>query len=116
MITEDDLLSRTMLFDLIEDHFPDIHIVGMTHTVKDSLEFLKDHPIDLLFLDIELPDGNGFDILAGSGKSNFGVIITTSYVKFTNVLQHCNVIDSIVKPVTLTTLRNAMNKSHFIKL
>ena len=63
MITEDDLLSMAMLHDLLEDHFPDVHIVKMARTVKDSMGFLKENNIDLLFLDIELPDGNGVSSL-----------------------------------------------------
>jgi two-component system, LytTR family, response regulator len=71
MITEDDLLSRTILCDLLEDYFPDVHIVGMAQTVKESVEFLKDHKIDLLFLDIELPDGKGPDILRSAPECGF---------------------------------------------
>ena len=110
MITEDDLLSMAMLHDLLEDHFPGVHIAGMTQTVKDSLTFLKDHNIDLLFLDIELPDGNGFDILTGADKKNFGVIITTSYLTYANSGEFFNLVDFLVKPVTLFALKQAICK------
>jgi two-component system, LytTR family, response regulator len=110
MIIEDDLLSSTMLCDLLEDHFPEIEIVGVTESVKDSLQFLEDHKIDLLFLDIELPDGNGFDILCGTKNKRFGVIITTSYQTYAADPQPGNLVDFIVKPVTLNTLRNAIQK------
>jgi two-component system, LytTR family, response regulator len=108
MIAEDDLLSRAILVDLLEDHFPQVQIVGMEGTVKDSIVFLNDHKIDLLFLDIELPDGKGFDILRSLQNWNFSVIITTSYVKHAEELDSLNILYSIIKPLTRQSLEKAM--------
>jgi two-component system, LytTR family, response regulator len=108
MITEDDLLSRTMLCDLLEDYFPEVHIVGMAQTVKESVEFLKDHKIDLLFLDIELPDGKGPDILKSLRNVDFTVIITTSFVKYAEELRSADILYSIEKPLTHESLDKAM--------
>jgi len=108
MITEDDLLSRTMLCDLLEDYFPEVHIVGMAQTVKESVEFLKDHKIDLLFLDIELPDGKGPDILKALRNVDFTVIITTSFVNYAEELRSAEILYSIIKPLTHENLDKAM--------
>ena len=108
MITEDDLLSRTMLCDLLEDYFPEVHILGMAQTVKESVEFLKDHKIDLLFLDIELPDGKGPDILKALRNVDFTVIITTSFVKYAEELRSAEILYSIIKPPTHESLEKAM--------
>jgi response regulator of citrate/malate metabolism len=108
MITEDDLLSRTMLCDLLEDYFPDVHVVGMAQTVKESVEFLKDHKIDLLFLDIELPDGKGPDILKSLQNVDFTVIITTSFVKYIEEPGSGDILFSIIKPLTRENLEKAM--------
>jgi two-component SAPR family response regulator len=108
MITEDDLFSRTMLCDLLEDYFPDVHIVGMAETVKESVEFLKDHKIDLLFLDIELPDGKGPDILKSLHNVDFTVIITTSFIKYAEELSSNDILFSIEKPLTHESLDKAM--------
>jgi two-component SAPR family response regulator len=108
MITEDDLLSRTMLCDLLEDYFPEVHIVEMAQTVKESVEFLKDHKIDLLFLDIELPDGKGPDILKALQNVDFTVIITTSFVKYAEELSSADILYSIEKPLTHESLEKAM--------
>jgi two-component system LytT family response regulator len=108
MITEDDLLSRTMLCDLLEDYFPDVRIVGMAQTVKESVEFLKNHKIDLLFLDIELPDGKGPDILKSLQNVDFTVIITTSFLKYAEELNSADILYSIIKPLTHDSLDKAM--------
>jgi two-component SAPR family response regulator len=121
MITEDDLFSRTMLCDLLEDYFPDVHIVGMAQTVKESVEYLINHKIDLLFLDIELPDGKGPDILKSLQNVDFTVIITTSFVKYAEELCPRDIHYTILKPLTRESLDKAMkcfsekNKSHHIK-
>lgn len=108
MITEDDLLSRKILSYLLEDYYPDVHIVGMAQTVRDSLEFLKDHKIDLLFLDIELPDGKGFDILKSLPNVDFTVIITTSYLRYKEEAGAFPNLYTIIKPLARQNLENAM--------
>jgi two-component system LytT family response regulator len=110
MITEDDPLSRSMLCDLLGDHYPDVHIVGVAQTVKESEEFLKDHKIDLLFLDIELPDGKGFDILKSLPDVDFTVIITTSFVDYDEEMYSHHILYTIVKPVTHECLEQAMKR------
>ena len=97
-----------MLCDLLEDYFPDVHIVGMAQTVKESVEFLKDHKIDLLFLDIELPDGKGPDILKSIQNVDFTVIITTSFVKYAEEISSNDILFSILKPLTRESLDKAM--------
>lgn len=108
MITEDDPLSKAILCDLLEDYFPDVHIICMAETVKESVAFLTEHKIDLLFLDIELPDGKGFDILTGFENLELGVIVTTSYASYAGSEKFCNLVDFLVKPVTRQTLSNAI--------
>ncbi len=110
MITEDDLLSRSILVDLLEDHFPDVKIIGMAETVKDSIIFLENHKTDLLFLDIELPDGMGFDILHSLQNWDFCVIVTTSHGKYAEELGSLNILYSIVKPLTRQNLEKAMKR------
>jgi len=116
MITEDDLLSAAMLYDLIEDYFPGVIIIRKAQTMKDSVAFLHGHKIDLLFLDIELPDGNGFEILRSLEVVNFEVVITTSHPNYMEANPSQKILACIVKPVTLSTLQQAMNmfiqKSH----
>lgn len=111
MITEDDLLSRIMLCDLLADNFPEVFIVYMAPTVRESILFLCSNKIDLLFLDIELPDGNGLDILKRIKLSNFRIIITTSYPEYTNIpICSGNLLGLLVKPVTISSLKEVMKK------
>lgn len=108
LIVEDDLLSMAMLRDLLEDYFPDVLIAGMTRTVRDSVKFLDENQVDLLFLDIELPDGKGFDIIKGTVNRDFSVIITTAYPSYTIDYQSFSFIAFVVKPVSRQALEEAV--------
>jgi response regulator of citrate/malate metabolism len=110
LIVEDDLLSREMLSNLLEDHFPFVRITGVAGSVKESLRILENNPIDLLFLDIGLTDGNGFDILNSLKKITFEVIITTSYSLMPKELFADKIIDYLKKPLTEPALRNSINR------
>ena len=109
-ITEDDLLCRAILNDLLEDHFPGIQVVGMAGTVSETLQFLVTHPVDLLFLDIELPDGQGTEILSLFRNAEFLVIVTTSYHKYIEDHLPQKVLHSIIKPLNYGNLNPAMKK------
>lgn len=109
-ITEDDLLCREILCDLLEDHYPDIQVIGMADTVQETLQFLRNNPVDLLFLDIELPDGKGTEILDVSKNADFLVIITTSYHEYIEEDLPEKVLHAIIKPLNSIDLNVAMAK------
>jgi two-component system, LytTR family, response regulator len=112
-ITEDDPLSSNYLKDLLEDHFPQIRVAGLANSLKDARKFIKFHKVDLLFLDIELPDGKGFDLLSSMEEVNFEVIITTSHSQYAlDAIRH-SALDYLLKPVKLADLDHALKK--FIK-
>jgi len=108
MITEDDLFSMTILCDLLEDYFPDVRVLGIAETVKDTVEFLREHPVDLLFLDIELPDGKGPDVLKSIHDRDMKVIVTTSFPRYLEEQGSDQILHAITKPLTYERLAAAM--------
>jgi two-component system LytT family response regulator len=109
-ITDDDPLSIAILCDLLEDYFPQVEVVGVGETVAGSRAFLQHHPVDLLFLDVELPDGSGSDLLDGSGESKIYVIMITSHAEYSLRPVPANLVDMIIKPVTHASLSAAMTR------
>ena len=109
-IAEDDLLSSAILNDMLTDHYPQVEVVGKGETVSESVAFLSRNEVDLLFLDVEFPDGSGQDILDCDSAGPFGVIITTSYPESCNKFNSGVAAGVIIKPVTLATLSTAMNR------
>jgi two-component system LytT family response regulator len=110
LIIEDDPLNSTMLKDLLNDHFPNIRIAGIAESIHEARTLLKCLTIDLLFLDVELPDGKGFDLLSTLPEINFEVIVTTSHSTYAlDAIRH-SALDYIIKPVSLEDLAKALGR------
>ena len=110
LIIEDDPLNSAFLKDLLNDHFPQIRVAGLAVSLQEARPLLKCLNIDLVFLDMELPDGKGFDLLAAMPEMNFEVIVTTSHTDYTLEAIRHSALDYIMKPVTLEDLSTAIER------
>lgn len=110
LIVEDDTLSGLQLNDLLEDHFPEVRVRGIAHTLSESRLLLDNHAVELLFLDIELPDGSGFDLLSAMPEVNFEVIVTTAHSHYAlDAIRH-SALDFLIKPVAQDELKQALTR------
>ena len=110
LIVEDDNLSSMKLEYLLTNHFPDIRVAGIAPSLQEARTLLKCITIDLLFLDIELPDGNGFDLLSVMPEVHFEVIVTTAFSKYAvDAIRH-SALDFLIKPVTRDDLEHALSR------
>ena len=108
LIVEDENLSSSLLKFLLADHFPNIRVTGIASSLQEARTLIQSLAIDLLFLDIELPDGNGFDLLSAMPVVHFEVIVTTAHSNYMlDAIRH-SALDFIIKPVTLADLGNAL--------
>jgi two-component system, LytTR family, response regulator len=110
LIVEDDELSGLQLKDLLAYHFPDVQVVGIAGSISEARSLLKQISIDLLFLDIVLPDGNGFDLLSVMPEIHFEVIVTTAFSSYALEAIRHSALDFLVKPVTKADLDPALMK------
>ena len=78
LIVEDEKNSQELLKELISEYCEGVEVVAIAGNVAEAMAALKEHQPDLLFLDIELPDGDGFQVLENTEKITFDVIFTTS--------------------------------------
>lgn len=110
LIIEDDALAREMLNDLLVDHHPEYTLIGFFDTVKTALKSLPALRPDLIFLDMELPDGKGFDILEKLVNIDFEVIVTTSHDSYMlQAIKH-SALDYLLKPVDAKSLADALHR------
>ena len=110
MIVEDDPFFCAVLKDLLSLHFPVIHVCHIAESIRQARRFLQENEVDLVFLDIELPDGKGFDLLASMEEVNFEVIITTSHSSYAiDAIRH-SALDYLLKPVGYPEMEAAMAK------
>lgn len=85
----------------------------LLHTFNDAIsasEFLRNNPVDLLFVDINMPDINGIDLVS-SLQNKPMVIFTTAYKKFAYEGFELEAIDYLLKPISLERFRKAVNKA-----
>jgi two-component system, LytTR family, response regulator len=113
LIVEDDPFFSELLTDMLSVHFPYIHIGLAAGSIMEARGYLLKNRIDLLFLDIELPDGKGFELLSSMEEVDFEVIVTTSHSSYAIDAVRHSALDYLLKPVALPEMEAAITK--FIK-
>lgn len=108
LIVDDERLARNELKKLLGD-YADIEIVGEAVNAKDGLEKIESLNPDLLFLDIQMPDKTGFDLLSELEKTP-RVIFTTAYDEYAIKAFEYNALDYLLKPIEPQRLNDAIQK------
>ena len=100
VIIDDESPSIVTLRWKLENYCPNVEVVASFEDPREGLEFLKKSPPDLLFLDIEMPMLNGFDVLEELGRDvPFSIIFTTAYENFGIRAIKFSALDYLLKPV-----------------
>lgn len=107
-IIDDEPFSSDALRVLLEKHCPEIQIKGIFNQSPKALEAIQLAAPDLLFLDIEMPQLNGFDLLRQCKTTNFSVIFTTAYDQFAVKAFKFNALDYLLKPIDKDELIQAV--------
>ena len=87
-----------------------IVIVDVAHSAIEGVKAVNTHQPDLVFLDIEMPGGNGFDFLESFSKINFKIIFTTAYNEYALQAIKFSALDYLLKPVSKEDLQIALEK------
>ncbi len=109
IIVDDEPLAREEMKNLIEE-ISSIQIVGTFSNAISALECIKTNPVDLLFLDIEMPTVNGLDF-AQSLPNDKLVILTTAYAQYALKSYELDAIDYLLKPINKDRLAKAIDKA-----
>ncbi len=108
IIVEDSRLARTELKALLKEH-PEIDILAEATNCEEAVNAIKEYKPDLVFLDINLPDGSGFDILEKISIVP-EVIFTTAYDEFAIDAFEVNALDYLLKPIRAEKMKRAIEK------
>ena len=111
IIVDDEFMSRETLRDMIALYCNDIEIIGEGQDVRSGVKIIKQLKPDLVFLDIRMPDGSGFELLRQLMPVNFRIIFITAYEEYAIKAFKFNAIDYITKPVDPEELRTAVVKA-----
>ena len=110
IIVEDEVKSRETLKGLLSMFCPDVMVVAEAAGVQQGRELIAKHKPDLIFLDIEMPDGSGFRLLDQSAPADFDVIFTTAFDQFAIKAIRYAALDYLLKPIVPDELQAAVEK------
>jgi two-component system, LytTR family, response regulator len=95
------LNSIELISSVLKDNFPEVNILGKTHLPIEGIKMINQLNPDLVFLDIEMPQATGFDILETLPDRNFEIIFITAYDKYAVKAFKYSAVDYILKPVDI---------------
>lgn len=111
IIVDDEPNARQVIRNILELYCTQVEIVGEAENVKTGVTLIKDLNPDLVFLDINMPDGTGFDLLNKVKSLNFRFIIVTAYEQYAIQAIRKSAIDYIMKPINANELIEAVEKA-----
>jgi two-component system LytT family response regulator len=108
ILVDDERLAREGLKELLKE-FSDIEVVGEASNADEAIELVDQLKPQLMFLDIEMPEKSGFDLLEELIETPY-VIFTTAYNEFAIKAFEVNAMDYLLKPVQSSRLREAISR------
>lgn len=111
LIVDDEKLNRDILEVLVSRHCPEIEVVAKSPSAADARIQLQTNIIDLLFLDIAMPNESGFELLESIEKRDFSVIFITAYNHFAIKAIKASALDYLLKPIDIEELKTAISKA-----
>ncbi|MGM5468727.1 LytR/AlgR family response regulator transcription factor [Flavobacteriaceae bacterium LMO-SS05] len=110
LVIDDDPFIRDLLLDKLNQYFPEIKILGTAKDGRDGLERIVQLKPNLIFLDVEMTDMTGFEMLSRLKSFDFKVIFITSYKHYAIKAIRFNALDYLLKPFDLEELKNAVKR------
>ena len=110
IIVDDELKAREILCAILEEHCPSMTVVAQASNIEEAENLLNNHQIDVLFLDVEMPGGTGFDLLEKVKSIDFEVIFTTAYDQYAIKAIKFSAIDYLLKPLQVDELKDALSR------
>ena len=111
LIVDDEPHCCEVLELLLQKYCPEVSVIACCDSAADALKVIAAEKIDLLFLDIEMPHANGFDLLENIPSINFELIFTTSYDQYAIKAIRFSALDYLLKPIDREELQSAVNRA-----
>jgi two-component system LytT family response regulator len=111
IIVDDESNNRQALKHLLELHCPSVELIGEADGVNTARELIQLRNPNLIFLDIQMPTGNGFQLLEQLKTISFDIIFVTSYDQYAITAIKFSALDYLLKPIDATELKEAVDKA-----
>jgi two-component system LytT family response regulator len=115
IIVEDEETSREILKNYLVKYCPNVELMGEAENVDQGLELIRNNDLDLVFLDVEMPYGNAFDLLDKVGDRQFETVFVTAYNHYAIDALNAHASYYLLKPISIDKLIEAVDYVHDIK-
>ncbi|PUZ24571.1 two component transcriptional regulator, LytTR family [Chitinophaga costaii] len=110
IIVDDEQHCIEALQTMLQKKCPGVTVLAGARSVKEARNLVEEMQPDLVFLDVEMPHQNGFELLKLFDKINFDVIFTTAYEQYALKAIKFNALDYLLKPFSIKELQDALEK------
>ncbi|MFZ1689382.1 MAG: LytTR family DNA-binding domain-containing protein [Flavobacteriales bacterium] len=110
LMVDDEAEALASLRTMLLRYAPDVQVVAEASSADEARRLIAQHKPDLLFLDVQMPDGDGFDLLKRLGSWDFDVVFTTGSSRHAIQAIRFSALDYLVKPVLGDELRAAVDR------
>jgi two-component system LytT family response regulator len=110
ILVDDEESARDVLHNLLLRFCPDVNLVAKCENVKQAVKFIEAEQPDLVFLDIEMPNYAGYEIVNFFQQINFDIIFITAYDQYAIRAFEIAAIDYLLKPIDIDRLKNAVGR------
>ena len=116
IIVEDEETSRDILKNYLKKYCPNVTVLGEAANVEEALVLVRNNDLDLVFLDVEMPYGNAFDLLDKVGDVDFETIFVTAYNHYAIDALNAHASYYLMKPISIDELIKAVDYVTEIKV
>lgn len=110
VIVDDEPDAVNFIKSIIADHLPQVEVVGFAHSAKDGVSVIINSQPEIVFLDVEMPHGNGFTVLENFPEKSFDVVFVTAFNHYAIQAIKFSAVDYILKPINITEFIKAVDK------
>lgn len=110
VLVEDELTAREVLRNYLTKYCPQITIVGEAQNIKEAVPLIHEQKPQLVFLDVEMPFGNAFDVLEACKNVSFKTIFVTAFSEYSLKALNMSAAYYLLKPISIEELIIAVNK------
>jgi two-component system LytT family response regulator len=110
IIVDDEQDAVDFINSIIGEYCTSLEVVGKANNIIQAVAVIREKDPDLVFLDVEMPNGTGFDLLAQFPEKNFDVVFITAFNHYAIRAIKFSAIDYILKPININEFIEAVNK------
>jgi two-component system LytT family response regulator len=110
-IIDDEQGSRDTLSALLARYCPNVEVVAVADSIQSAFSAIRTHRPDVIFLDIQMPHGSGFDLIEEAHDHNCEVILTTAYDQYAIKAVRAAALDYLLKPIDIEELITAVQRA-----